>query len=251
MGSHSVNVEGTLIKNSIDKKGNIIGRYEDKPTTIGQAKSIEAGHEHHGHGIAQPDYAKVKNAIKNNQGCQLFGSINVFKVPGNFHVSSHAFAQTIGQLASDGLVDFDLSHTINHISFGDEDDIKAIKNKFKTGILNPIDNTTKKTVANKKLIYEYYLNVVPTTYIDLDGKEYDVHQFTANSNEMKANVLVPAIFFRYDLSPILVKYTQTRERIFQFFIEICAIIGGIYMVTSVILTFIINSTTMFFKNKEK
>ena len=247
MGSHSVNVEGTLIKNNINKNGNIISKYEES----NNFNKNSASKNSHDHNISQPDIDNVRGSLKREEGCQIFGSINILKVPGNFHISSHAFAQTIGRLASEGAYDFDLTHTINHISFGDEDDIRNIKKIFNTGILNPLDNTNKTMKNYKKVIYEYYLNVIPTTYIDLQGKEYDVHQFTANSNEVKAQMMIPAIFFRYDLNPILIKYTQTRERIFQFFIEICAIIGGIYMVTSFILTFIINSTSMFFKNKEK
>jgi hypothetical protein len=247
MGSHSINIDGTVVKNMIDKKGNIIGKYEDsKPLAIEKNTPKEGKHI-----IPQPNYENVKNSLKNEEGCQVFGNISVLKVPGNFHISSHSYAQIISKLATEGFYKFDLTHTINHISFGEEDDIKQIKSKFNVGILNPIDNTSKSNSNNKKMIYEYYLKVVPTTYIDLAGNQYHVHQFTANNNEMKANMMVPAIFFRYDLSPILVKYTQTRERIFVFFIEICAIIGGIYMVTSVILTFIINSTAMFYKNKEK
>lgn len=256
MGSHSVNIDSTIIKNSIDKNGNIIAVYDDhkylspdkkQPAGPGAIKS-EHGHDHI---IIQPDYEAVKMALKNNEGCQVFGNLSVLKVPGNFHISSHAYAQIIGKLATEGFYSFDLSHTINHISFGDEDDIKKIKSTFKTGILNPIDNTVTRGNSKDKSIFEYYLKVVPTTYIDVDGNKYDVHQFTSNSNEVKANMMVPAIFFRYDISPILVKFVQTRERIFQFFIEICAIIGGIYMVASVILTFIINSSNFFFKNKEK
>lgn len=233
----------------IDRKGNIIGKYEEKRNLNDKVLAKVKDDSH----AAQnnPNYESVKSALTNEEGCQVYGNISVLKVPGNFHISSHSFAQIISKLAVEGFYKFDLSHTINHISFGEEDDIKQIKSKFNVGILNPIDNTSKSNSTNKKMIYEYYLKVVPTTYIDLSGNQYNVHQFTANNNEMKANMMVPAIFFRYDLSPILVKYTQTRERIFVFFIEICAIIGGIYMVTSVILTFIINSTAMFYKNKEK
>jgi hypothetical protein len=247
MGSHSVNVEGTLVKNNVDKKGNIIGKFEESDKFAKNSAPLGGSNNN----IVQPDIDKVRGGLKREEGCQIFGSISILKVPGNFHISSHAFAQTIGKLASEGAYNFDLTHTVNHISFGNEDDIRNIKKIFNTGILNPLDNTNKTMKSYKKVIYEYYLNVIPTTYIDLQGKEYNVHQFTANSNEVKAQMMIPAIFFRYDLNPILIKYTQTRERIFQFFIEICAIIGGIYMVTSFILTFIINSSALFFKDKEK
>lgn len=260
MGSHSVNVDGSIVKNTIDKNGNLLHKYDDKQfesfnnnknTNNNNTLAKKNAHSHSNSKVIQPDYNAVKKALQDGEGCQVYGNLNVLKVPGNFHVSSHAYAQLIGRLSAEGFYNFDLSHTINHISFGNEDDIKYIKSQFNTGILNPIDSTTKKSDKKQKMIFEYYLKVVPTTYIDINGVEYNVHQFTSNSNEVHAQMMVPAIFFRYDLSPIMVKYVQSRERIFQFFVEVCAIIGGIYMVTSVILTYIINSSNFFFKNKEK
>jgi len=38
---------------------------------------------------------------------------------------------------------------------------------------------------------------VPTTYADLSGKEYYVHQFTSNTNDAPTNGF-PALYFRYD-----------------------------------------------------
>jgi len=42
-----------------------------------------------------------------------------------------------------------LSHKINHISFGEDADMKDIKKKFQKGVLNPIDGTIK--VKNESL----------------------------------------------------------------------------------------------------
>lgn len=246
MGSHSVNVEGTLVKTRLNKEGKVISNFvEPKAST-----QSESGHDGHHHNIVQPDYNQVKKELTDGEGCRLLGNISVLRVPGNFHISSHAYAQVIGRLAQEGAFNFDLSHTINHISFGEETDIQNIKRIFNDGILSPLDNTFKQNAPTRR-IYEYYLKVVPTTYIALDGQAYQAHQFTANSNEVEASMMIPAVFFRFDLSPILVKYIQVKERIFHFFIEICAIIGGIYTVTSVILSMIINSVTLFLKNKEK
>ncbi len=231
MGTHSFESEGHLNKNIIDKRGNIVKKYEDITNN-------------------QFSYEIIKKSIQDQEGCQLYGNISILKVPGNIHISSNSYANIISKLANDGLYKFDMSHTINHISFGKEDDIKYIKSTFNTGILNPLDNVHKSDTSNKN-IYEYYLKVVPTTYIDIDGNKYNVHQFTANSNTLKANMMFPGLFFRYDISPILVKFTQSKERIFQYFVELCAIIGGVYMVCSVILTILINSSSVFFKNKEK
>lgn len=231
MGTY-LSIQGTLSKTKLTKTGTDISKYVENKEN-------------------EPTLEEVKLALQMSEGCRLSGSILVLRVPGNFHISSHSHSRIISKLVEDGTYNFDLSHTINHISFGEEEDIRSIKRIFNTGILNPLDNSKMSHNHKSKMIDEYYLNVVPTTYIDLAGKNYNVHQFIANSNQVKANMLIPAIYFRFDLSPILVKYTQHRERVFQFFIQICAIVGGIYTVTSVILSFLINSLSILIKNKEK
>jgi len=72
-----------------------------------------------------------------------------------------------------GLNTIDVSHVINHISFGDDSDIKEIMKKFNKGVLNPLDNVKKikgpelKTVG---VMHQYYINVVPSTYEDIKGR---------------------------------------------------------------------------------
>lgn len=67
-------------------------------------------------------------AFKEHQGCQLIGEILINKVPGNFHISAHAYGSILGRLFTEtGVNNLDLTHKINHLSFGDEGDISAIK----------------------------------------------------------------------------------------------------------------------------
>jgi len=229
MGSHMLNIRGHLKKMPIDKDGKQIGTqyYQDfeKPSA-----------DNHGHGggeESQPDYETVKGELLNQQGCRLSGYVEVNKVPGNFHISSHAYGPTIQQLAGQRLFDkYDLSHRIKHISFGPIGDIEEIKSTFNTGELSPLDGTEKMTPEKK--VYEYYTKIVPTTYLDMKGKEYYVNQFTSNSNEVVAQMSLPTIFFRFEFSPVTVKYWQYKENFLHFLIQICAIIGGIFSVTGII-----------------
>lgn len=232
MGSHSTGFESNIAKVKLDKNGKDIGIFvktDDK----------------------KQEEELVRNSLKAEEGCNLSGSISVLKVPGNLHISTHSFAHLVSKLTREGVYNGDLSHTVNHLSFGDEKDIDMIKKKFNIGFINPIDGTSKSHSVKKREIDEYYLQVIPSEYIDLNGEVYSCHQFISNSNQVKAQMMVPTVYFRFDISPILVKYTQYRERKFQFFVEICAIIGGIYTVTSVLLSFLINSISLFYRQKEK
>nr|XP_029513073.1 endoplasmic reticulum-Golgi intermediate compartment protein 1-like [Oncorhynchus nerka] len=46
--------------------------------------------------------------------------------------------------------------------------------------------------------------------------------------------IIPAIWYRYDLSPITVKYTEKRQPLYRFITTICAIIGGTFTVAGII-----------------
>jgi len=230
MGTHSLNVHGKLVKNRVNKNGKFIALYNEPK---------EDGHSHDAHSeVPQPNYEQLKEEVNNQEGCQLLGNINVLRVPGNFHISSHAYGRTIGRLISDIDFKYDISHKINHISFGEESEIQHIKENFKVGNISPLDGVVKDKKGEVDKIYEYYLKVVPTSYIDINKKTFDVNQFTSNSNEVPINMTIPTIYFRYDLAPILVKFEQFKESFFEFFVQICAIIGGIYSVIGIIDTLV-------------
>ena len=95
------------------------------------------------------------------------------------------------------------------MSFGKDTDIEYIRKNFQEGVLDPLDNIKKEKPENVKdsINYEYYIKVVPTTYKTIHNKEYYVHQFTANTNEYKTQGM-PAVYFKYDLSPVTVKFSQ-------------------------------------------
>jgi hypothetical protein len=49
-----------------------------------------------------------------------------------------------------------------------------------------------------------------------------------------AQMGAPALFFRYELSPIKIRYTVYYDTWTTFLVEICAIIGGLFVVTGII-----------------
>lgn len=124
MGNYLRNVHGNLIKNRVDRNGNLIAAFVEPHFPDKNDKN------RHPHEAPQPELEELKRQIKDQEGCQLIGNINVMRVPGNFHISSHAYQRTIlSGLQGFGFV-YDISHKINHISFGDESDIQYIKKTF-------------------------------------------------------------------------------------------------------------------------
>ncbi len=234
-GAHTSNVKGTLEKTRLDKDGNIIKKNSEK---MGEDKE---------HEVIQPNIEELKKSLNDKEGCRLKGSISVLRLPGNFHVSSHAFFNIIKEFRANGTnINFDITHTVNHIAFGEEKDIEFIKKEFNDGIITPLDNIKGEDTGDKKL-FEYYLKIVPTEYYTLENNRYSVFQFTAIQNKVESN-MIPTIFFRYDISPILVKFSKKNADNFDGLINVCAIIGGMFTIAGILDTLLLR---IFHKNSSK
>jgi hypothetical protein len=81
--------------------------------------------------------------------------------------------------------------------------------------------------------YEYYIKVVPTKYAKLGvslENSIEGYQIVASSNEIPGRMQMPAIYFRYDFSPITVLFEERKATFSYFLVEVCAIIGGVFTV---------------------
>jgi len=208
---------------------------EIKNSHYGASSSLT---RHHIFGYNNQDMERIRTMIHSGEGCRVSGFVKVNKVPGNVHLSTYSHSYLFGSLYQETR-NLNITHTINHLSFGIDTDISYIKaNLPDTGIISPLDGVSQ-VVATKKdgglidsAIFEYYTKVVPTTYIPLKRPPMHVYQFTANSNKIM-NQQMPSLYFRYDFSPVTVQYKETREATSRFLVQICAVIGGIFTVAGI------------------
>ena len=81
-GVHVVDVAGKLHKYRIDKFGNHLGVHD---VMDNQADFSNAGQS------MDQIYDETVKAMDEQEGCRVEGTIIINKVPGNFHLSTHAF----------------------------------------------------------------------------------------------------------------------------------------------------------------
>ena len=142
-----------------------------------------------------------------------------------------------------------MSHKVNHFNFGNTDDMAYIEKTFKEGNLRPLDEVERvKTNTATQTTFEYYLKVVPTHYTTTGGTQYAANQFTANTHEI--NGAATAIYFRYEMSSVMVNYTQTGRGFLHFLVEICAIIGGVFVAIGIVNSLIRTSVTALIKGNK-
>ncbi|XRB10272.1 endoplasmic reticulum-Golgi intermediate compartment protein 3 [Pseudoscourfieldia marina] len=190
-------------------------------------------------------------AKQDGEGCNVYGKLHVNKVAGNFHVApgkAAAFGNIPLALSEWlGLTkprEFDLSHRINHLSFG----------KYFPGQKNPLDGVMRGDVQTTGTqvssgTHQYFIKVVPTVYEPIGyrngtGSVPAIHsnQYSVTENYHHVDVStnqVAGVFFFYDLSPIKVRFTERRKCTMLEFITSCfAIIGGVFTVTGLLDSFV-------------
>ena len=113
LGTRKNDIMGTLKKNRLSKEGKVLST-ENQMERNDFRRSV---------------YERVKKEMDDKQGCQLIGTFQVYRVPGNFHIGSHQFGDIKGMLIREGY-DFDFTYEINHLSFGNMQDFEYIKENF-------------------------------------------------------------------------------------------------------------------------
>lgn len=236
MGSHEVDAHGNLYKERLTSKGDVIAKEEIQNSHYGASSSLT---RHFSFSYDNQDVDRIRKMIHSGEGCRVAGFVKVNKVPGNVHLSTYSHSYLFGSLYQETR-NMNISHRVNHLSFGVDTDISYIKSHFKdTGIVSPLDGVTQVLTETKtgsyidSAIFEYYTKVVPTTYIPLDRPPLHVYQFTANSNKI-VNQQMPSLYVRYDFSPVTVQYKETRESFSHFLVQLCAVIGGVFTVAGML-----------------
>uniref|UniRef100_A0A7D9NKG0 Endoplasmic reticulum-Golgi intermediate compartment protein n=1 Tax=Xenopus tropicalis TaxID=8364 RepID=A0A7D9NKG0_XENTR len=166
-----------------------------------------------------------------NEGCQVYGFLEVNKVAGNFHFAPgksfqqshvHVHAVEIHDLQSFGLDNINMTHEIRHLSFG----------RDYPGLVNPLDGSSVAAMQSS-MMFQYFVKIVPTVYVKVDGEVLRTNQFSVTRHEKMTNGLIgdqglPGVFVLYELSPMMVKLTEKHRSFTHFLTGVCAIIGGVF-----------------------
>ncbi|KAG2071369.1 endoplasmic reticulum-derived transport vesicle ERV46 [Suillus decipiens] len=196
-----------------------------------------------------------------DEGCSVSGFIRVNKVVGSIQISPGRSYQTgmqglVPYLRDDGNP-HDFSHQIHEFFFMADDEYNPNKAKLgkdmklRMGIAdNPLDGVEAKT-TKAAYMYQYFLKVVSTQFRTLDGKTINAHQYSStqferdltepNEGENKQGVFTrhgvpgsPGAYFNFEISPILIVHSETRQSFAHFLTSTCAIVGGVLTVAALL-----------------
>jgi len=243
MGTHTVDMAGGLKKRRLSAQGADLGFLE--------GREIRYEYNNQRQEVNKDDMEWLKGM--QGEGCRLEGYLTVNKVPGNVHISAHTTQAIFPHIGLYDPFDLDIRHDIHHFSMDNtrlrsEEMLNDLaKTRSLKGSFTPLDGY-KLTKTGKGQFSEYYLKVVPTTYVDpADDSELYTFQITADNNLIVTQHQLPAIYFRYDFSPITVRYFQKKETFLHFLVQISAIVGGVFTVAGMIDGAIYRSSNFFKK----
>ncbi|KAH0586268.1 hypothetical protein H2248_007517 [Termitomyces sp. 'cryptogamus'] len=172
--------------------------------------------------------------------------------------SRHDFSHVIHHFAFEGIayVGFAFILSLSYSYTGDDEynywKAKAGRvMKKRLGITaDPLDNTQGRT-SKPHYMFQYFLKVVSTRFHTADGQTVNTHQYSATSFERNLGEGtqgdtpqgihvqhgvngVPGVFFNFEISPILVVHSDTRQSFAHFVTSTCAIVGGVLTVASLL-----------------
>lgn len=122
---------------------------------------------------------------------------------------------------SDESTAFNFSHVINELSFG----------PFYPSLVNPLDRTVDVAPHNFHK-FQYFMSVVPTVYsighAHAASRTIFTNQYAVTEQSHEINErMVPGIFFKYDIEPILLTIEESRDGILTFLIKVINVLSGV------------------------
>lgn len=182
-------------------------------------------------------------------GCQLYGHLELNKASGgHFHIAPHKEIKPAGDetevfslwdLIFFTFEQFNITHTINSLSFGDQ----------YPGIRSPLDGQIRK-LEDTHGMYQYYIKVVPTRYQGLNKNEIESNQYSVTEHMRHlspgSGKGLPGLYFYYEVSPVQAIFEERRKsNFFSFLTNVCAIVGGAFSVMGIV-DVLLNISSKFF-----
>lgn len=87
-------------------------------------------------------------------------------------------------------------------------------------------------------MYQYYIQIVPTLYRFLNGTTIQTNQYSVTEHlrhvQPGSGRGLPGLFFIYEVSALHVEIEEYRKGWTHFLTSVCAVVGGVFSVMSII-----------------
>lgn len=189
-------------------------------------------------------FNEVEESINKSEGCFVSGYVPVSKVSGNIHISHHNYGSIYKHLKYQKKELFDkinFTHNFFFLFFGTVDLNQDILERFgfnENTAFNRVNILPDYTNDKEKKNYDYFIKLIPHIFVDnIKGEKYQAYQYsiTSKSSDFDSHSEgMPIVTLHYDFSPITMKIALERKSITHTLVHVCAIVGGVYVLFSLI-----------------
>mmetsp|Transcript_10487 Transcript_10487/g.13891 ORF Transcript_10487/g.13891 Transcript_10487/m.13891 type:complete len:416 (-) Transcript_10487:55-1302(-) len=183
------------VQRAYKRKGWVLHDYKDIP----QCKS---------------EHMKKQTKLLKDEGCNVHGKVALSTGGGNLHLAPSKTQLENTMMNAGGTA---AASSIFDMIFGT--------------FVYQLDGQTRR-IEDTYGMYQYYFQVVPTTYHFLNGTTIQTNQYSVTEHlrhvDFGSMRGLPGVFFIYEVSPLHVKITESyRKGWIAFFTSVCAIVGGV------------------------
>ena len=149
----------------------------------------------------------------------------------------HEKELSFADVMSSAFETYNVTHKINILRFG----------RHHPGIEYPLDNE-ERVIEDKHGMYQYYLQIVPSSYRPFFGNRVKIETFQYAVTEHLRHVSpgsnrgMPGVYFFYEVSPLHVEVVEVRRGWVHFFTSVCAVVGGTFTMMSMVDKFVYQLT---------
>jgi len=187
--------------------------------------------------VSEEEVERKRNLYRQHRpdhpACMISGFLMVNRVPGNFHVEANSKSHNLNAAMTN------LSHSVNHLSFGEPLDkknrkyrriVKQVPEEHKQ--FTPMDDSQWVT-SEYHQAFHHYIKVV-STHLNMGKSKSDDNSLMAYQFLEQSQIVfydesaVPEARFSYDLSPMSVVVEKRARKWYDYLTSLCAIIGGTF-----------------------
>ncbi|KDN39832.1 DUF1692-domain-containing protein [Tilletiaria anomala UBC 951] len=178
-------------------------------------------------------FAKTSHLVKDGPACRIYGSMLVKKVTGNLHITTlgHGYwslehtnhargCLAYNPVAPTAIPVMNLSHVVHEFSFG----------PYFPNLAQPLESSVE-TTAEHFAVFQYFVSVVPTIYIDHRGRSLQTNQYSVTdyARVVEHNRGVPGIFIKYDIEPMTMIVRERASSLLNFLVRLASTVGGVWV----------------------
>jgi thiol-disulfide isomerase/thioredoxin len=168
-------------------------------------------------------------------GCMVSGLVHVQRAPGMLKIQAASESHQFNWET------MDVSHTINHLSFGPflSEKAWAVLPHNIAAAVGAMDDRGFSSERHEPTTHEHYIKVVRhevTPPARWKAGTVVSYGYVGHSNNIQKAGEVPTVRINYDILPIVVQVREKSQALYHFITQLCAIVGGVFTVAGIVAT---------------